>query len=122
MGSYNAVKAAVLAFTETTGHELAAYGVTAHAVCPSYFRTNLMESLRGSDEALGEVMRRLVIESPISADDIASEVLAGLERGDELILPDEAARAAYALKVTDRPAYDTVMRRQAAKLDQVTGP
>ena len=121
MGSYNAVKAAVLAFTETTGHELAAYGVTAHAVCPSYFRTNLMESLQGSDEALGDVMRRLVTESPISADDIAAEVLAGLERGDELILPDEPARAAYALKVSDRPAYDAVMRRQAAKLDAVAG-
>ena len=46
MGSYNAVKAAVVAFTETTGHELAAYGGTAHAVCPSYFRTNLTDSLR----------------------------------------------------------------------------
>ena len=28
MGSYNAVKAAVVAFTETCGHELAPYGVT----------------------------------------------------------------------------------------------
>lgn len=121
MASYNAVKAAVLAFTETTGHELAAYGITAHAICPSYFRTNIIESLRGSDEALAEVMRRLVTESPTSADDIAREVLAALERGDELILPDEAARAAYALKVTDRPAYDAVMRRQAAKLHQAAG-
>ena len=43
MGSYNAVKAAVVAFTETTGHELASSGGTAHAVCPSYFRTNLTE-------------------------------------------------------------------------------
>ena len=32
------------------GHELAAYGVTAHVVCPSYFRTNLMASLRGADD------------------------------------------------------------------------
>jgi NAD(P)-dependent dehydrogenase (short-subunit alcohol dehydrogenase family) len=121
MGSYNAVKAAVLAFTETTGHELAAYGITAHAVCPSYFRTNLMQSLRGSDEALGTLMRRLVDESPTTADDIAHEVLAGLERGEELILPDAAGRAAYALKVTDRAAYDQVLRRQAAKLDAVAG-
>ncbi len=47
MGSYNAVKAAVVAFTETCGHELAAYGVHASAVCPSYFRTNLMDSMQG---------------------------------------------------------------------------
>jgi len=52
MASYNAVKAAVVALTETTGHELAAYGVRAHAVCPSYFRTNLMDSVRGPDPAL----------------------------------------------------------------------
>lgn len=117
MGSYNAVKAAVVAFTETTGHELAAYGVQAHAVCPSYFRTNLMESLQGSDEVLGQVMSRLVDGSPYTADDIAQAVLDGVERGDELIVPDDAARFAYELKQTDRAAYDAMMRKQAAKLD-----
>ena len=35
MASYNAVKAAVVALTETTGHELAPYGVRASVVCPS---------------------------------------------------------------------------------------
>ncbi len=81
MGSYNAVKAAVVAFTETAGHELAAYGVSAHAVCPSYFRTNLMDSLQGQDTALGEVMRRMVEASPVTADEIAVEVLAAVARG-----------------------------------------
>jgi NAD(P)-dependent dehydrogenase (short-subunit alcohol dehydrogenase family) len=119
MGSYNAAKAAVVAFTETTGHELASAGVRAHAVCPSYFRTNLLASMEGSDHALGAVMARLVEESPISADDIASAVLEGIERGDELIVPDEPARAAYALKREDRAAYDAVMRDQASKLERV---
>ncbi len=32
-------------------------------------------------------------------------------------MPDEAARAAYALKRDDRAAYDQVMRSQAAKLE-----
>lgn len=41
---------------------------------------------------------------------------------EELILPDGAAGTAYASKLADRPAYDAVMRRQAAKLDQVAGP
>ena len=56
-------KAAVVALTETTGHELASSGGTAHAVCPSYFRTNLTDSLRSGDPAVGAVMRRLVEES-----------------------------------------------------------
>jgi NAD(P)-dependent dehydrogenase (short-subunit alcohol dehydrogenase family) len=117
MGSYNAVKAAVVAFTETTGHELAAYGVHAHVVCPSYFRTNLMDSLHGTDEAVGHVLSRLVDRSQYTADDIARAVLDGIERGDELIVPDDSARFAYELKRDDRPAYDTMMRAQAAKLE-----
>ncbi len=40
-----------------------------------------------------------------------------MDRGEELILPDEAARAAYELKLTDRAAYDQVMRKQAARLN-----
>jgi len=118
MASYNAVKAAVVALTETTGHELAGYGVRASVVCPSYFRTNLMSSLRGADEELSGVVAHLVRSSPITADDIAAAVLEGLDRGDELIVPDQPARDAYALKQADRAAYDAVMRAQAAKLDR----
>jgi len=122
MASYNAVKAAVVAFTETVGHELAEYGVTAHAVCPSYFRTGLVDAMQGRDEAVGQVIGALVAHAPLGPDDIAREVLGGLDRGEELILPDDAARAAYQLKLTDRPAYDLVMRRQAARLNAVGQP
>ena len=117
MGSYNAVKAAVVAFTETTGHELAEYGVTAHVVCPSYFRTGLVDAMQGSDEAVGAVIGALVANAPLGPGDIAAAVLDALDRGEELILPDEAARAAYELKRTDRTAYDEVMRKQAARLN-----
>ena len=120
MASYNAVKAAVVALTETAGHELASYGVRASVVCPSYFRTNLMSSLRGADQALGAVVSSLVESSPLTADDIATEVLAGLDRGDEMIVPDQPARDAWTLKQTDRAAYDAVMRAQAAKLEAMS--
>jgi NAD(P)-dependent dehydrogenase (short-subunit alcohol dehydrogenase family) len=117
MASYNAVKAAVVALTETTGHELAAHGVRASVVCPSYFRTNLLSSMQGADTALAGVVAHLVESSPLTADDIAAEVLAGVDRGDELIVPDQPARDAWALKQHDRAAYDAVMRAQAARLD-----
>ncbi len=119
MGSYNAVKAGVVAFTETIGHELAGHGITAAAVCPSYFRTNLMASAQGADTALTAVVGKLVEDSPVSADDIAAAVLKGMADGADVILPDQAARQAYALKLADRPAYDAVMRAQAAKLEEV---
>ena len=119
MGSYNAVKAAVVALTETAGHELAAYGVRATAVCPSYFRTNLVASIEGSDPLVGSSRRaagRGVSRSPRT--EIALAVLEGLDAGDELILPDEPARTAWQLKQDDRAAYDAVMRAQAAKLQE----
>jgi NAD(P)-dependent dehydrogenase (short-subunit alcohol dehydrogenase family) len=121
MSAYNATKAAVVALTETLGHELAAYGVTAHVVCPSYFRTNLLTSMRGADQAVAGVVRQLVESSPFTADEIASAVLAGLDAGEELILPDPMARAAYHQRLTDRPAYDAQLRRQAARLDERGG-
>jgi NAD(P)-dependent dehydrogenase (short-subunit alcohol dehydrogenase family) len=117
MGSYNAVKAAVVAFSETCAHELAEYGITVSVVCPSYFRTPLVENMQGSDVAVGTVIGALVAGSSTSADDIAAAVLAGIENGEELILPDEAARAAYGLKTGDREAYNQVMRHQAARLN-----
>lgn len=46
MGSYNAVKAAVIAFSETLRLELAADNIQVSVVCPSFFRTNLDKSMR----------------------------------------------------------------------------
>ncbi|WP_217996960.1 SDR family NAD(P)-dependent oxidoreductase [Nocardioides jensenii] len=119
MASYNAVKAAVVALSETTGHELAAYDVRCSVVCPSYFRTNLIDGLKGADTALGAVIGQLVENSPFSADDIAAAVLEGMDRGEDVIIPDVAARGAWHLKQNDRAAYDAVMRKQAARLDKM---
>lgn len=120
MGSYNAVKAAVVAFTETLSHELAADHISAHVVCPSYFRTNLLSSMRGRDTGLAAAVGHLVETAPLGAEEMAALVLAGLDAGEEVIVPDEAARAAYTLKRTDRATYDAMMRAQAAKLPPVT--
>ena len=124
MGSYNAVKAGVVAFSETTSHELAEYDVRCSVVCPSYFRTKLIEHMQaqqpGGDTAVGKVVGGLVASAPLGPEDIAAAVIAGMDRGDELILPDDAARAAYDLKVTDRAAYDQVMRKQAVRLNAMS--
>lgn len=116
MGSYNAVKAAVVAFTETVDHELGPFGVTASVACPSYFRTNLMASMRGADATLGAVIAGLVERSPYTAAEIAREIVDGVDRGDRVIVPDDAARGAVALKRGDPEAYHRVMVGQAAKL------
>jgi NAD(P)-dependent dehydrogenase (short-subunit alcohol dehydrogenase family) len=125
MGSYNAVKAGVVAISETCAHELAEWDIRCSVVCPSYFRTNLIEHMQamqpaGSDTAIGRVVGDLVARAPLGPEEIAAAVLEGMERGEELILPDDAARAAYQLKLADRAAYDQVMRKQAARLNSMS--
>ncbi|WP_206056492.1 SDR family NAD(P)-dependent oxidoreductase [Nocardioides sp. GY 10113] len=121
MAGYNATKAAVVALTETTGHELAAYGVSAHVVCPSYFRTGLLAGAQGADTALTGVMSQLVDHARLGPDDIATAVLDALDAGTEVILPDPDAARAFALKQADRAAYDQTMRAQARKLAAAAG-
>ena len=41
MSSYTAVKAGVVALSETLSYELDPYGILVSAVCPGFFRTNL---------------------------------------------------------------------------------
>ena len=120
MASYNAVKAAVVALTETTGHELAAYGVRASVVCPSYFRTGLVDRMRGEDAALGAVIGQLVETAPLGPDEIAAEVLAGHRprRGADPARPGRPRGVRAQAAATGRRTTPS-MRHQAARLQEL---
>jgi NAD(P)-dependent dehydrogenase (short-subunit alcohol dehydrogenase family) len=115
MSSYNTVKAGVVALSETLSHELSPYGVTVSVVCPSFFRTNLADSIRGADSAMGATARQLIEKSPRSADDIATAVLAGIKKKQFLIIPDRPARIAWSTKRFARPLYNRQMRKIAER-------
>jgi NADP-dependent 3-hydroxy acid dehydrogenase YdfG len=121
MSSYNAVKAAVVALSETLRYELGAYDVTTSVVCPTFFKTNLARSLTGSDPDAAESARKLIEDSRRTAEEIAATVLAGIDAGRYLILPDKPARAAYASKRFARPLYDRTMRQMAAAMARRAG-
>lgn len=116
MGAYNATKAAVVALSETAAHELAGFGIGVSVACPSYFRTGLLESMSGADERVAAVIAGLVANAPLGPDEMAERILTGLDRGEQVILPDDAARDAVALKRSDPAAYAAQLRRQAARL------
>ena len=122
MASYNAVKAGVVALTETLGHELSPYGVQASVVCPSYFRTNLMDSLRGADEALGAIVTSLVERSPLDRGRHRGGG-AGRDRRRRRDHPARPGRPRGVRPEAPRPAaYDVQMRHQAARLEELGGP
>lgn len=116
MSEYNAVKAAVVAVSETLRHELDPYGLKVSVVCPTFFKTNMATSMRGKDEAALRAAAKLVNNSERTADGIAREVLKQVRRGTYLILPDRDAIMAYHAKRVARPVYDRMMFKAAARV------
>ncbi|AWB93873.1 SDR family NAD(P)-dependent oxidoreductase [Aeromicrobium chenweiae] len=118
MSEYNAVKAGVVALSETLFHELKPYGVHVSVVCPTFFRTNLTASLRGKDEASQKMAARLIDRAGTSADEIAAAVMTGVEKGRHIILTDRDGRVAYAAKRFVRPLYYRMMDRASTKMSK----
>lgn len=121
MASYTATKAGVVAVSETLGHELAPFGVSVTAVCPTFFRTNLGDSFAGEDSLTDSIGKKLVERSPWSAERAAVQVLAGLEKKrDVLIFGPSALRAYYAKKFV-RPLYNRIARQNALRMARKAG-
>jgi short-subunit dehydrogenase len=87
--TYGASKAFVLSFTEALHEELSDTGVTATAVCPGPVRTEFgeMGGFGGADER---------IPGPLwlSAEKVARDALAAVERGDRVSVPGPHNRIA----------------------------
>ncbi len=95
MSSYNVAKTGVVSLSETLHGELAPFGIQVTCVCPSFFRTNLMESLRTPDAAMRKSFDRLLDSSDISAADIADRIHRDVQAGRFLCLPHAKGRSAW---------------------------
>lgn len=119
MSEYNAVKAGVVALSETLFHELKPFDVKVSVICPTFFKTNLSSSMRGKDEQAQQSAARLIDGSRVTADHIAAVVVKGIEHNKHIILTDRQGRIAYAAKRFARPLYYQMMakvsRQMAAK-------
>ncbi|GAA3671411.1 NADP-dependent 3-hydroxy acid dehydrogenase YdfG [Yimella lutea] len=122
MASYNAVKAAVVAVSETLRHELAPDRIDVSVICPSFFRTNLAESLQGKDVDMEETAVRLITQAPRSADEVASKALEGVRNRRFIVLTDSDGVAAYNAKRYARKAYDAAMIRSAKQVREGKDP
>ena len=120
MASYTAVKAGVVAISETLSYELSPWAIAVSAVCPGFFRTNLASSLAGSDTAVDKVAARLIEKSPLTAPQIAAEVMKGIDARRMVIQPDAPGRKAVWTKKFARPLYDREQRRFAARIKAIT--
>ena len=99
MSNYNVAKAAVVSLSETLAPELKPWNIGVSCVCPSFFKTNLGESLRTPDLNTEMNMNKLVDNaSDITAAQIADIIVKGMQAGTFLIIPHEKAAQAWDLK------------------------
>lgn len=98
MSAYNATKAAVVAISETLAVELARDHIAVSVVCPSFFRTNLTETMRVGSPDIATVTDKLVNKASRGADEIADLTFKGVERGEFHILTHADGKAAWMLK------------------------
>lgn len=96
MSSYNVTKAGVVALSETLRLEYPKIKVS--VVCPTFFKTNLAETLRTSDKSVVKEVGQLVTNSKVSATTIAEVVYQSIQKNEFLILPDANARKARFVK------------------------
>lgn len=120
MASYTAVKAGVVAVSESLHYELSPWNIAVSAVCPGFFQTNLASSLNGSDAAVDKVAARLIDKSPLTAPEVAAEVMKGIDARRMVIQPDAPGRKATFTKKFARPLYDREQRRFAARIQKIT--
>ncbi|GLY02247.1 MULTISPECIES: SDR family NAD(P)-dependent oxidoreductase [Actinoplanes] len=116
MSSYNVSKAAVVALAESLRHELGPWHIDVSVVCPSFFRSDLAASLGGGDVAMERIAGAIIARAPLSADEMAVRVLAGIDSRKPLILPDGPARKAFWTKRLARRVYDRQMMAGGARL------
>jgi short-subunit dehydrogenase len=98
MNSYNAVKSAVVGFSETMKLELAFDNIDVSVVCPSFFKTNLDESMRTSEPAMKKMMDRAFDKSDISAEQVASTIYHEAQKRTFLILTHKLGKQAFIMK------------------------
>ena len=98
MASYNVTKAGVIALSETLCAELAGDNIRVTVLCPAFFKTNLMETMRVAEPQFRAMAEAAFANSTMTADQVAAAALRDVERGRLYCLPMREGRIVWRLK------------------------
>ncbi|WP_062909149.1 SDR family NAD(P)-dependent oxidoreductase [Mycobacterium avium] len=104
MAAYNVSKAGVLSLSETLAAELSGTPVRVTVLCPTFVKTNILESGRISEES-GELAAKLMRWTGFSADKVARICLDAHDRGDLYCMPQLDAQLGWHIKRLAPQAY-----------------
>ncbi len=112
VAAYNVSKAGVISLSETLRLELSPHGVGVSVACPSFFKTNLLDDFRGSEESR-RVALKLMEKSSLDAADVARLIRRGARKKDFMILPHAEARAGLLLKRFAPDMFFSTLKKKA---------
>jgi NAD(P)-dependent dehydrogenase (short-subunit alcohol dehydrogenase family) len=104
MAAYNVSKAGVLSLSETLAAELSGSGVKVTVLCPTFVKTNIVESGRISGQAT-ELATKLMRWTGFSAAKVARVCLDAHDRGDLYCMPQLDAKIGWNVKRLAPSAY-----------------
>ena len=112
MSTYNVTKAGVVALSETLYAEYKGAGLSMSVLCPTFFRTNIVEAGRGatSDKEDAQIIRWME-RSKVQAPAVAKTAIDAVRDGKLYVQPMRDGRMAWRLKRTaPQRFYDSLSR------------
>lgn len=97
MGAYNVSKAGVLSLSETLAAELSGSAVDVTVLCPTFVKTNIVESGRMSDEST-QLATRIMRWTGFSPTKVARICLGANDRGELYCMPQLEAKIGWNIK------------------------
>lgn len=97
MSPYNVTKAAVLALSETLFAELAQNNVDVSVVCPTFFKTNVMQHSRGN-KAQKKAGQKMIDKSGIEPIEVAQKILTEAGKKIFYIIHPFSAKVLFSIK------------------------
>ncbi len=87
MGPYNVAKAGVIALSETIRTELAPHNIGVTVVCPSFFQTNLLKTMRYQQDFQKDLAETTFKHGRLTAVDIAAHVMKAMDKKKLYVVP-----------------------------------
>ncbi|MGE0326871.1 MAG: SDR family NAD(P)-dependent oxidoreductase [Polyangiaceae bacterium] len=113
LGPYNITKSGVVSLSETLHAELKAFGVNVTAVCPTFFKTAILDNGRGTNDEQKAFVEKLMKRSRVQAPDVARHALKSVFSGNPHSVPMLDAKGFWALKRTFPRGYAALASRMA---------
>jgi len=109
MVSYNTTKAAVISISETLKVELSRINVGVSVVCPTFFKTNLMDQFTSPDERQREMANTFFGNAKATSEKVARHTIASIEKNRFYVITQKDGRNMWRMKRCFPELYFKVM-------------